>query len=583
MFDEEAINGALRIADDAWTERRRSPFVQLRTGSAPARLPDLSIEEVRRHSQVGRDLLTRLDEIDVDALPHDVALTLRLVRFYASTWSREADWYWTVVEPSGIGQLGMFLPSAYCGGPLLNVIHGFFADFSFRDSGDTDRYLALLADYARLIDQLTLRTAGQEARGMRMPKAQVLQARAFLAGFRSAAHARLAVSVERVAMLSLTKPFLAEVERRIRASIEPAFDRSLEFFSESYLDRAPESVGLSQYPDGAEIYAALVKQLTTLDLTPEEVHARGRERMAQIERSIAEIHAECGFENDPEGFLARLQQDARWRAESTVAVEARFQRYIDRVKPHLTKHFSVLPRASYGVAALPKALEGSMTYGYYEPPAQGRCEGRYRFNAANLTQHPLAHLATLTYHELMPGHHLHFATQQENDLLHPLRAYSFVNAYVEGWAEYAAAFAGELGMYETPEERYGRLAMDAFLTSRLIVDTGMNALGWSLERARQYMRTHARMAEAEILTESLRYSCDVPAQALAYKLGDTHILALRERMRGSSGAAFSLKDFHHAILGPGAVPLADLAWHVEHLIGKKKVRERQLSSLQDQS
>ena len=144
-----------------------------------------------------------------------------------------------------------------------------------------------------------------------------------------------------------------------------------------------------------------------------------------------------------------------------------------------------------------------------------------------------------------------------------MRTHSFVNAYNEGWAEYAATCAGEIGMYERPEERYGRLVMDAFLTCRLVVDTGMNALGWPLERAREYMRAHSGMAETEVLSETLRYSCDLPGQALAYKLGDTQIMALRERMRGALGPKFDLKSFHSAVLGPGALPMTDLEWHVD--------------------
>jgi uncharacterized protein (DUF885 family) len=163
---------------------------------------------------------------------------------------------------------------------------------------------------------------------------------------------------------------------------------------------------------------------------------------------------------------------------------------------------------------------------------------------------------------------LQIGRQLENTSLHPVRAHSFVMAYAEGWAEYAATLAGEVGLYETPHEKYGRLAMDAFLTSRLVVDTGLNALGWNLERARDYMRSHARLSEAEIHSELLRYSCDIPAQALAYKLGDTWIADLREQMRKECAQGFDLKKFHDVVLGAGALPLPDLAWHVERVFNE---------------
>ena len=205
-----------------------------------------------------------------------------------------------------------------------------------------------------------------------------------------------------------------------------------------------------------------------------------------------------------------------------------------------------------------------MTFGYYDAPQKGREEGIYLFNAKNLTSQSLFNIAALSYHELLPGHHLHLSLQQENAALHPFRTFNYVNAFNEGWAEYAANLAGEIGLYQEPEERYGRLVMDAFLTSRLVVDTGMNVLGWSLERARDYMRAHSGMTETEIQTETLRYSCDIPAQALAYKLGDTKLLALRERFRQTLGSAFSMRDFHAAVLDPGALPFAELEWHLEH-------------------
>jgi len=211
-----------------------------------------------------------------------------------------------------------------------------------------------------------------------------------------------------------------------------------------------------------------------------------------------------------------------------------------------------------------------MTYGYYDAPRRERPKGIYLFNARNLTRQSLVALGSLTYHELMPGHHLHYAIQQERESLCPFRKHSFVNAFNEGWAEYAATLAGELGMYETPEERYGRLIWDAFFTCRLVVDTGMNVLGWSLERARDYMRMYGGMTEADICTESVRYACDIPGQGLAYKLGDVHILRLRERMRRELGSRFEMKAFHAAVVEHGSLPLPELEWHVEHEIERLK-------------
>jgi uncharacterized protein (DUF885 family) len=454
---------------------------------------------------------------------------------------------------------------------LVNFVHGQLATFRFNHPGDCDRYLGLVADYIRLMDQFTARTMGQAERGMRMPTAQISPARELLTGLKASMRPAVMVSSQRLKGISSRK-FLEEIESRIASQLAPAFDRALACLSDDYRAAAPQIVGLGQYSGGRAIYEQLVQVHTTLDLTPEQVHARGLERMANIEAAMAAIREEMGFKDDATAFIAHLNADSRWRATTIAGVAAVFQRYIERLKPRLAEYFSMVPQASYGTAALPEALQGSMTFGYYDAPRRDRSDGRYFFNAANLTKQTLINVGALTYHELVPGHHLHLATQQENLQLHPFRAQSFVNAYNEGWAEYAATLAGEMGLYEDPAERYGRLLMDAFLTCRLVVDTGMNVLGWSLDRARDYMRLRSGLKEAEIVAESLRYSCDIPGQALAYKLGDTQILALRERMRRALGERFDIKRFHEAILGPGALPLPDLEWHVDWEI--ERLRER---------
>jgi uncharacterized protein (DUF885 family) len=555
---------ALRIIDDAWSEVREGSWVKKQLGAPLDRLPDLSYGEAERRTQLGRSLLARIEALDLDALPSDIALTLRLVRNRANTWAREAEWYWTVSDPSGIGFFGMFLPTAYCGGFVFNFVHGQLAAFPFVRAGDPDRYLGLVADYARLIEQIAERTEGQAARGMRMPKAQVPQARALMSALRGGCRENLAVTPERLGR-STTGEFQRALDSRIAELVHPAFDRVLALLSDDYLAQAPDTVGLSQYPGGKAIYADLVRLHTTMDLTPDQVHARGHERIARIEGEMREIREKAGC-IDATAFNDRLQSDMRLRANTVEGVTAVFQRYIDRLKPRLTEYFHDAPTSPYTIAPLPDALQGSMTFGYYDAPRAERPIGTYFFNAANLTRQSLFNVAALTYHELVPGHHLHFSTQQASRTLHPFRAFSFFNAYNEGWAEYAATLAGEIGMYETPEERYGRLVMDAFLTCRLVVDTGMNTLGWSLERAREYLRIHSGMTEAEICSETIRYSCDIPGQSLAYKLGDTEIFALRERMRRALGATFDVRDFHAAVLSPGALPLPELAWYIDREI-----------------
>ena len=207
-----------------------------------------------------------------------------------------------------------------------------------------------------------------------------------------------------------------------------------------------------------------------------------------------------------------------------------------------------------------------MTFGYYDAPRTDKPEGNYFFNASKLEEKSQAWAGSLIYHELVPGHHFQLSKARENKDLTGFRGKVMFTAYAEGWAEYAATLAGEMGMYEDPMDEYGRCITDAFLTSRLVVDTGMNAFGWPLERAREYMTDNTFFSEYEINSETLRYSSDIPGQALGYKLGDTKILELRERAKDALRDKFDIKAFHDVILDVGSIPLTALEWHVDQYI-----------------
>ena len=560
MTIDETIGRALRAIDDATGEIRENS-VWLSNSSAPWReLPQFSEAEAQRRSALGRDLIARIDALDANLLPHELRLTLRVARYHAELWSREADWWWLVCDPLRIGFFGLFAPTAYTGGFLLNSIHKGLRSFPFASSGDIDRYAALLADYARLLDQFVERTRGQAERGTRMPKVQFDRARQLVGALRDAAPATLAVDERR--MEGVTRAgYPAEFDRIVQALVIPAYERLSAVLDDAYRAAAPDAIGIAQYARGAEIYEELVRLHTTLPLTPGEVHAAGVDRMERLAARKLEIARSAGFA-DATAFERHIDDDPRWRARTPAELEALFQRAIDRIAPELPARFDVLPHAGAGASALPAEVSGSMTFGYYEQPSPAHSRGTYYFNAVNLAQRALPNVAALTYHELMPGHHLHIATQIENRALPELRQRTLINAFNEGWAEYAATLAGEMGMYPTPEERYGRLMMEAFVTCRLVVDTGMNATGWSLERARAYMLEHSGMSEAEIESETVRYSCDIPAQSLAYKLGDDYFVDLREEMRARLGDRFDIRDFHAAAVSGGSLPLPVVAENV---------------------
>ncbi|MFO0452845.1 MAG: DUF885 domain-containing protein, partial [Pseudomonadota bacterium] len=224
----------------------------------------------------------------------------------------------------------------------------------------------------------------------------------------------------------------------------------------------------------------------------------------------------------------------------------------------------------HGVRRLDPAAEGSMTFGYYQAPTRAEPTGEYRFNGSRLEERSLMFAAPIIYHELVPGHHFQVALQIENERIPPFRRafgmFFGFNAYTEGWAEYAAELAGEMGLYDDPYDRLGRLMLDAFLSVRLVVDPGMNYFGWSLEQARQYMRDNTFQSETEIRSETLRYSTAIPGQALGYKIGHRVLDELRTAVRTRHGEAFDIRAFHDAVLDGGAMPMTVLQEHVSRVL-----------------
>lgn len=555
-----AIALALVGIDKVWAELRRTPWVQRDLGLPVDRLPDISETAVAARSARAAEALLTLDRVDVTVLPRDLRLTHNVARIIALRMSSEIQRYWLAFDPLGVGFFAIFAPSAYGGGFLLSHVSGTLAKYGFETNGDLHRYLGLIDDYARLVDQMRERTAGQAERGIRIPRPQLEQSIELVQRLRAGA-STLMPFPDRLGSVG-AEIAAVRIREQVERVVDPAFARFLALLSDpDYLAQAPEEVGIAQYPGGIELYRELVREHTTLDISPEEVHAEGLERLAGVRTAMESLIQEIGV-GSPEDYRTAIGQNPAWRANNADEIGAVFNRYIDRIAPHLEEVFRFKPSAPHAAAPLPDALASSMTFGYYDAPGPGQPAGRYLFNAANLAGGPLANIASLNYHELVPGHHFHLASQRENESLHPVRANALFNAFNEGWAEYAATLAGELGMYEASEERFGRLMMDAFLACRLVVDTGMNALGWTLEQARGFMRENAFMPETEIRTESLRYSCDIPGQSLAYKLGEYFLMARREEMRARLGERFDIRDFHDAVLKPGGLPLSLVADNV---------------------
>ncbi len=553
------------LTEEAWRHNQsRSPYLQVRAGSLLRELPDYTPEYAAEDVAFAHSMLARLDTLVLDALEHEDAVTAAMLRWDAEMTVAGEPYYW----------LG-FPYTPYVAGFGFNFVHGQLPAHPFSDpQGHPENYLTVLSEYADRLEQLRAHVDGQIERGIYLSRHALPGAISTFESYRGFVPQLMTVADERLEALGAEEreSFKAEVADAIDGRILPAFDAFLEVLrSGDYAANAPDAVGLAHYPDGEAYYRYLVRYSTTMEVTPEELHELGKRRLAEIEAEMAAIREEVGFKGTKEEFHQKLRTEAQFFAETPEEVEAKFNEYIARIEPLIGDYFRTLPEAPYGVKRLEEAAEASMTFGYYQSPTPEEPMGRYRYNGSKLDERPQIWAGPLIYHELVPGHHFHIASQGENESL-PMyrREYLGSTAFVEGWGNYGALLAGEMGLLDDPYDRYGAALFDAFLTNRLVIDTGMNLLGWSLEEGRQHMREHTFQSETEIATETLRYSTDLNAQALAYKAGLEKLIELRDEARAMAGERFDIRDYHDAVLGSGAMPMTVLEEHVDWYFGREQ-------------
>lgn len=539
--------------------RDTSVAKRLQNGLPITHLDDLSIEQARRESEFSRRSLTRLESVDIDTLPHEQWLLARMLRHTFETGAQALEDYWLT-----------FAVTPYSGAWNLYGIQRAFASHPLASAAERDNYLRLLDAYAGLVDQIAAKTHGQAERRIRVPRPAIEGVRRTFHGLKASVGSVFIPSAQRLAQAGDSAAFRAAIDQRLERLIVPAHDRVLSIFDAAYQAQASEQVGLMHLPGGTASYLRRLKAGTGLDLTPQRIHDRGLETIAALQLSMGESRERLKFRGTADEFHAFLRSDSRFIARSPEDVEQRYLGHMRRIDPLIPRYFSKLPRAPYAVRRLDAAAEAGMTFGYYQPPSPAEPTGYYRYNGSNLAQRSLATAAHLIYHELIPGHHFHLALQAEDDSVHPVREHLYYGAFAEGWAEYAAELAQEIGMYDDPYDLYGHYLSQAFLAARLVVDTGMNHLGWSLQRARQFMREHTFESDAQIATETLRYSTDIPAQALDYRLGHDQFQWLRRRAETELGQRFDIRRFHAAAIGNGAMPLNVLAEHIDRFIARER-------------
>jgi uncharacterized protein (DUF885 family) len=359
-----------------------------------------------------------------------------------------------------------------------------------------------------------------------------------------------------------------------RAAIEgklvPAYRRLHDFMRDEYLPRTRTTVGLDKLPDGAAWYAYRVRESTTTDLTPAQIHDIGLAEVKRIHGEMQRVMQQVGFKGTLAEFFVHLNTDPQFVWPTR---EALIQGYVDiknRVDPQLPRLFETLPKADYEVRAVEPFREKSAAGGSYQAASEdGSRPGIFYANAYDLKARPKWAMEALSLHEGNPGHHFQISIAREQKDLPRFRRFGGYTAYSEGWGLYAESLGPDLGVYQDPYQYFGRLEGELFRAIRLVVDTGLHSKGWTREQVLEFIDANSATSDARAVAETERYIA-IPGQALAYKIGQLKISELRARAEQKLGPRFDVRKFHTVILADGALPLDVLEAKVDRWIASQQ-------------
>ena len=503
------------------------PDVSAAAGQARERRWQATVERV---TAIPDDALSPAEQTNKAVYLHQLATLLDRERFHCEQWPANAD-------------------TAFWSSLTARAARTLVSD------AEREAYLAQLADIPRYIAQQVTNMRAGLARGFG-PARITMQGRD--ATIRSVAEAAAPEDTAFYrAFAGAPRATLDRARRTIAGAVIPAYADLLDFYLGDYLPALPESTAACDLPDGREFYLAQLREYTTTTLGPEEIFELGMAEVAKIRAEMHEVVRETGFADLP-ALLHHMRTDPAFYAstpEELLRAAAWHAKEFDGV---VHKYFGRVPRLRFGIEEPPADLAPFYTFG------RGGA-GRYIVNTYDLGSRPLHSLPSLTLHEAAPGHAFQIPLAMEQEDLPDFRRYVYLSAYGEGWALYTERLGVEMGMYHSPFEVMGMLSFQMWRAARLVVDPGMHALGWSRERARQFLRDNTAIAEHEIGTEIDRYIA-WPGQATAYYLGQLRILDLRRRAESALGDRFDLRAFHDQVLSLGSVPLTVLDTEVGRFI-----------------
>lgn len=346
----------------------------------------------------------------------------------------------------------------------------------------------------------------------------------------------------------------------IRDAVQPAYRSLLAFFRDDYIPHARTTLAALDLPDGEAYYRARIAEFTTLSMTPEAIHAFGVAEVARLHAEMVEAMKATGWTGSFEEFLAMLRSDSRFTAKTPEELLMRAAWVAKRFDGVAARYFGRLPRARFAIRPVPDDLAPFYTAG------RGG-NGVYLLNTYDLPSRPLYNLPALTLHESAPGHALQMSLALEHKDQPEFRQHTYISAFGEGWALYCERLGDEMGLYQTPYERFGMLGYQIWRAARLVVDTGVHTQGWTREQSMAYLMQYTTLPAHEVETEVDRYIA-WPAQALSYYLGETQIVTQRQRAEAALGARFNLRAFHDTVLELGSVPMSVLTARIDRFIAE---------------
>ena len=553
------------LFDRNWETRlKESPLFATSVGrhEYDDRLPSVTMPDLERRQAQRKETLAELAKIDRAKLPEAEQVNYDIFK-------RQIE---EGIESFDFGDYQM----------PINADSGFHSGFSrlakdmpFARTKDYENYISRLRAWPRYVrEQMALMRMGLK-RGMTVP-------RATLTGYDNTIAAHV---VDDPTKSVFWEPFtkfpvgVPEADReRLRSEGRDAimngavvgYREFLDFFRNEYVPGTRTTLGASELPNGRAYYQHKIREFTTLNSTPEEIHKIGLSEVDRISAEMDAVMKRVGFQGDRAAFLEFLRTDPRFYAKTPEELLARAAWIAKTIDGKLPSLFKTLPRLPYTVEPVPADIAPKYTSGRYVGAPEGSTRpGIYWVNTYMLQSRPLYNLESLTLHEAVPGHHLQIALSRELTGLPNFRRFSYISAFGEGWGLYCEWLGLEAGLYKDPYSNFGRLTYEMWRACRLVVDTGIHSMGWTRQQAIDYMATRTALPLHEVETEVDRY-ISWPGQALSYKLGELKIKELRKRAEQALGPRFDVRAFHDVVLGSGAVPLSVLEMNVDRWIAKQK-------------